>query len=104
MLRLLGVLVRLVGRASKNIRRSNQTLSINPAYPDGLAIMPPEDGVKAGDREGGSPPAKPTGMITPLPQGTPLVRNGMRLRRDEPGRAAAHRDMGVRHSLSLWVR
>lgn len=41
---------------------------------------------------------------TPLPKETPLLKNGMRLRRDVPGRAAAHREIGVRYSMALWVR
>ena len=39
----------------------------------------------------------------PLPGETPLLHRGMRLRRDEPGRVAAHRDMTVRHSMAMWV-
>ncbi|CAN0181713.1 unnamed protein product [Pylaiella littoralis] len=83
--RLLAVLVRQVGRASANVQRSNASLGIVDPNTSSLSLVDSE-------------------AATPLPTETPLLRRGMRLRRDEPGRAAAHRDMSVRHSISLWLR
>lgn len=82
--RLLAVLVRQVGRASANVQRSNASLGLV----DHSSFSPSSVGVQAAEL---------------LPTETPLLRRGMRLRRDEIGRAAAHRDMSVRHSISLWV-
>lgn len=82
--RLLAVLVRQVGRASANVQRSNASLGL--VYHS--SFSPSSVEIQAADL---------------LPTETPLLRRGMRLRRDEIGRAAAHRDMSVRHSISLWV-
>lgn len=60
---------------------------------DGSATKASGDGV--------TPRAPDEGV--PLPGETPLLHRGMRLRRDEPGRVAAHRDMTVRHSMAMWV-
>lgn len=73
-----------MGRASANVQRSNASLGIVDPNTSSLSLVDSE-------------------AATPLPTETPLLRRGMRLRRDEPGRAAAHRDMSVRHSISLWV-
>lgn len=82
--RLLAVLVRQVGRASANVQRSNASLGLFNHSSSAQHLVDFE-------------------AATLVPTETPLLRQGMRLRRDEPGRAAAHRDMSVRHSISLWV-
>lgn len=116
--RLLNVLVRQVGRASANVQRSNASLGIgsssgnSPPFPLSPNESPPSPtnaptrigGQSARQQQGGGEGTATSPMATPLPKETPLLRRGMRLRRDEPGRAAAHRDMGLQHSMTLWVR
>lgn len=100
--RLLAVLIRQLGRASANVQRSNASLGIGGMQ-------------SSGDRGSDSPsalaPIDPPAISSIYYDAeavhlneTPLLLRGMRLRRDEPGRAAAHRDMSVRHSVSLWLR
>ncbi len=121
--RLLAVLIRQLGRASANVQRSNASLGIGTGGAGGgsssdsssppppvAAPVGPQETPAGAEGSGGSPAPSgekehetETETETPLPEETPLLPRGMRLRRDEPGRAAAHRDMSVRHSLSLWV-
>lgn len=120
--RLLNVLVRQVARASAHVQRSNASLVIsdddasqkkenhassqNELLASTTALVVEEDGkrngVAATTLVGAATPRGPD-EGTPLPKETPLLRYGMRLRRDEPGRVAAHRDMTVRHSIAAWV-
>lgn len=120
--RLLNVLVRQVGRASAHVQRSNLSLGIggddlspkneNPlsaqdelAASTTVAAVPENDKMEGAAAETLVGSARPQGPDegSPLPRETPLLRHGMRLRRDEPGRVAAHRDMTVRHSMAMWV-
>ena len=108
--RLLAVLIRQVGRASANVQRSNASLGIGDTQPSVSSSSPPVPfdlpASSGGAQHGGSVALSPgVGEADALlPKETPLLLRGMRLRRDEPGRAAAHRDMSVRHSMSLWLR
>eukprot|EP00752_Nemacystus_decipiens_P002251 g2132.t2 len=114
--RLLAVLIRQVGRASANVQRSNASLGVGATRPSGghssnspssspsaPVDLPTSSG---GARHDGSAALSPGvgGTAVLLPKETPLLLRGMRLRGDEPGRVAAHRDMSVRHSMSLWLR
>ena len=112
--RLLDVLVRLVGGASANVQHTNESLGISISSPacerfsTGPALLASSDASVDGNstgrgKEDGSPSPSPT-EPTPLPRGSPLVRHGMRLKRDAPGRVAAHRDVGVHHTFAFWVR
>lgn len=120
--RLLNVLVRQVARASAHVQRSNASLGISDDDASQKKPLPASSQNKTpasttasaveedGKMDGGTVTtpvgtARPRGPDegTPLPKETPLLRYGMRLRRDEPGRVAAHRDMTVRHSMAVWV-
>lgn len=105
-LRLLAVLIRQVGRASANVQRSNISLGIGDQqfFDQSSSPVSVVDSPAASGDEGVDGTAKDLKEAeTSLPKETPLLLRGMRLRRDEPGRAAAHRDMSVRHSMSMWV-
>lgn len=102
--RLLAVLIRQVGRASSNVQCSNASLAIDDdLFSDQTSSVPPA--VDAPTARGGGEDSNgmASATATSLPKETPLLLRGMRLRRDEPGRAAAHRDLSVRHSMSMWV-
>ncbi|CAM9280265.1 unnamed protein product, partial [Ectocarpus sp. 13 AM-2016] len=102
---LLAVLIRQVGRASCNVQRSNASLAIDDdLFSNQTSFVRPVVDVPT-TREGGEDSdGKASATATSLPRETPLLLCGMRLRRDEPGRAAAHRDLSVRHSMSMWLR
>ncbi|CAN0501201.1 unnamed protein product, partial [Ectocarpus sp. 12 AP-2014] len=103
--RLLAVLIRQVGRASCNVQRSNASLAMD----DDLVSDQTSSGrpvVDAPTTRGGGEDSdgRASATATSLPKETPMLLRGMRLRRDEPGRVAAHRDLSVRHSMSMWLR
>ncbi|CAM9143892.1 unnamed protein product [Scytosiphon promiscuus] len=105
--RLLAVLIRQVGRASANVQRSNTSLGIGDQQvfdQSSSPLLVVDSSAASGDESVDGATKGVTEAETSLPKETPLLLRGMRLRRDEPGRAAAHRDMSVRHSMSMWLR
>lgn len=93
-----------MGRASCNVQRSNASLAIDDdLFSDQTSSARPAVDARTAPRGGESSDGRASATATSLPKETPLLLRGMRLRRDEPGRAAAHRDLSVRHSMSMWV-
>lgn len=114
--------MRQVARASAHVQRSNASLGVSGDDPSQKsenplsahnepAVSPNTSEDAEGGKMDGGAATTPVGSEmprvpdegAPLPSETPLLRHGMRLRRDEPGRVAAHRDMTVRHSMAMWV-
>lgn len=113
--------MRQLGKASANVQRSSSSLGVlNTPPSDETATSPVAKALLTGAGDANGEELTKATVVdeacclqasedvssfftTSLPEETLLLKRGMRLRRDEPGRAAAHRDMGVRHSMSFWV-
>lgn len=116
--RLLDVLVRQVGRASTSVLRSNGSLGMGHDLVDFVTRSSSSSSSSSVEGVQGADSTAPGedvleslpeagAEVTPggsLPPAIPLLTHGMRLSWDQPGRVATHRELGVQHTLSLWVR